>query len=102
MITVKSPPFMKGGDLINVLAAGVPNIIGEINCDFRINGRVGTDFATGVFLPTETGEGFVVNSGSVLNNTILIKFNANKNNAVYGASSTVQPSAISLISQIKF
>ena len=93
---------IQGGDLINVLAAGVPNIIGEINCDFRINGRVGTDFATGVFLPTETGEGFVVNSGSVPNNTILIKFNANKNNAVYGASSTVQPSAISLISQIKF
>ena len=53
-------------------------------------------------MPTETGEGFVVNSGSVSNDTILIKFNANKNNAVYGASNTVQPSAISLISQIKF
>ena len=53
-------------------------------------------------MPTGTGDGFVVNSGSVFSDTILIKFNANKNNAVYGASDTVQPPSFAFISQIKF
>ena len=49
---------------------------------------------------TDTG-----NAGGGVNydgNTNTFNFNASQSNSIYGASSTVQPPALSLIPQIKF
>ena len=82
------------------MQAGLPNITGNTNTlhvqpvgsIWSGNGALGLQH-------DELAEG--VNNGTV-NVATRITFNAGLSNAIYGASNTVQPPALSLIPQIRF
>ncbi len=81
------------------MKAGLPNIVGSTYSIISVE-----PFAAGALDGTEAlsaGYG-VVADVSQENKLRYIKFNASNSNAIYGASTTVQPAAISLIPQIKF
>lgn len=89
---------MKGGDSILTLCAGLPEISGQValGSDSQENqnksGALTTiNRSSPVFSLGRDGGGWCT-----------LKFNASRSNAIYGASSTVQPPALSLILQIKF
>ena len=82
------------------MQAGLPNITGNtktlhvqpLGPEWSGNGALGLQH-------NESAEG--VNNGAV-NAATIITFNAGLSNAIYGASNTVQPPALSLIPQIRF
>lgn len=84
-----------------VLVTGLPDISGKIyNTEsvgaFFCSGSVESDGAFSVTTPSNsTGA-----SGS--NTGVNIAFSASRCSAIYGASDTVQPPALSLLPQIKF
>lgn len=86
--------------------AGLPNITGQLNCvaSFKSSvGNAGFSSANGAFsIANEHRDGYGVSGhldGPTYSNAT---FNASRSNAIYGASSTVQPPALQLIAQIKF
>ena len=95
--------YFKGGDTVSVLNAGLPNITGLVSPQ---NGYA-TSIAHGNSL---TGALYIRSDGSNggqarIDGTSLYKgwgFDASRSCAIYGASTTVQPPAISLIKQIRF
>ena len=85
--------ILQGGDLLSILPAGLPNITavntggsgGSVNSSgAAYKDRMATSFASGSYQLT------------------LRSFDASKSNAIYGASQTVQPPALSLTPQIKY
>lgn len=93
---------IQGGDNISVLSAGLPNITGSFRYTrsdeygFTVKNTVGAFSASTQSLTVKSTDGY---NGSG-NNTV--DFSANKSNSIYGASTTVQPPALTLIPQIKF
>ena len=93
--------FIEGGDSVQVLEAGLPNITGQVsmggvyslagqtNCFKNSKNRTGS--ATGA-THNEAGG----------NQKVIVDFSATNSNSIYGASSTVQPPAFNLIAQIKY
>ena len=79
-----------------MITAGLPNIEGSTGA-FAVGNYAGG--ATGAFTVTTSGRS---DAESYPKTGININFNANKSNAIYGNSDTVQPAAILLIPQIKF
>ena len=86
-----------GGDNTAVLAAGLPNISGEINSSRwniddvpQSNSALFKKAGSGMYGATETSR-----------DTYLC-FDASRSNPIYGNSNTVQPPSIVLIPQIKF
>lgn len=65
----------------------------------RLRLEIMPEGATGAFTVTTSGRS---DAESYPKTGININFNANKSNAIYGNSDTVQPAAIFLIPQIKF
>ena len=94
---VQSPPFMKGGDNIAVLAAGLPNITGTIT---YIRGSIAQVEATGAFHVLSNGD--LPYGASAQAGTVNISFDASKSNAIYDNSNTVQSPALQLMPQIRF
>lgn len=100
--------FIEGGDNALVIAAGLPNIQGAFNPEYRTNasGGVSTNYvfenasvnsvATGAF-KIWTGAEYVSRAGDGK-----IAFDASASNPIYGKAETVQPPSLSLIPQIKF
>lgn len=90
---------IQGGDSAQVIAAGLPEITGKIYPIFSteniVTGCSGAFTGTIVYDTTNAG-------GSNKMSWVNANFDASKSNAIYGASDTVQPPAISLIPQIKF
>lgn len=72
--------------------AGLPNIIGSAN----INSTSGS--ASGAFYFTNNRKGADGNDYAQYD----LQFNASRSSSIYGASNTVQPPALQLITQIKF
>ena len=84
------------------IAPGLPNITGKIQ--FYGN-RGGVQKQEGAFYPTKTINNAVPaadESFEGLGKDEDIIFDASYSNAIYGASDTVQPPALSLIPQIKY
>ena len=79
------------------LSAGLPNITGT---DSKQWSWAGNNTKAGAFVPRrgQTAGGTPVGSSE----TAFFDFDASKSNAIYGASSTVQPPAIMLLPQIKY
>ena len=88
----------KGSDTPSVIAAGLPNIIGN---GPRVDNYVATTGASGAFYVTQV-YGTRRASSSTNENCPRYDFNANLSNSIYGAATTVQPPTITLIPQIKF
>ena len=91
--------FIEGSDSVGIINAGLPNITGNFGWSKGVEGM----WANGCFTNSNGGgvaysaHANQANSGSVTYN-----INASRSSSIYGASSTVQPSAISLIPQIKY
>ena len=84
---------MLGGDSIAVLPAGLPNIEGNFAAK-----SVGIG-PNGAFYTLDNGG---ISGDSTGQGPQVIGLDAARSNPIYGASSTVQPPAISLLPQIKF
>ena len=85
--------MIKGGDLLSILPAGLPNITAV-----NTGGAGGSANSSGAAYKDRLSTAFA--SGSY--QLTLRSFDASKSNAIYGAANTVQPPAISLITQIKY
>ncbi len=80
------------------IAAGLPNITGGINNTFRtISG--GGGYGAMVGSVDAGGQGF--GAGGAVPSTI-VRFDASKSNAIYGASDTVQPAAVKMLPIIRY
>ena len=86
--------FIMGGDSVNVLNAGLPNITGKLNAikSFDSSPYSGSFECLDSLGGVQTG-GYQAGKAS---------FDASRSNSIYGASTTVQPPAFSLMPQIKF
>ena len=91
---------LQGGDNVVIISPGLPNITGKFNAQGNSNGGKFSDKASGAFY-TNTPYSGNVNSG-VGDVSGGYSFDASRVNSIYGAGSTVQPPAISLIPQIKY
>ena len=91
--------FLEGADTAAgaAIAAGLPNITGR--------------YADQGFDTAASGTGAMYNAGGLINGThhgniqsgyTSVGFDASRSNAIYGASTTVQPPAITMIPQIKY
>ena len=85
---------IQGGDSVDVLSAGLPNITGSF-----VNGDSATNY-TGAFYHGDIVTSDRFSTGGENDHTA--KFDASRVSAIYGSSNTVQPPAISLIPQIRF
>ena len=83
-----------GGDIAEVITAGLPNITGKSEGGYRVD-----EYSDGAFY-------FIKQSNSTLGgNTLAMQifgFDESRSNPLYGKATTVQPPSISLIPQIKF
>lgn len=86
-----------GGDNIKAIAAGLPNITGNVNIEIGNFAATKGVFYTKVF----TGEisSTIASETSGLRS---IGFDASRSNSIFGNSETIQPPTISLLPQIKF
>ena len=95
---------IQGGDSPTILAAGLPNIVGD-NGGFiySLNGSGAMDGAHGAFASGGNLSKFASNSG--VNSAwydFIASFNASRSNPCYGNAETVQPPALQLIPQIRY
>lgn len=90
--------FIEGSDSVGIISAGLPNITGN---GPRVDDYVASTAATGAFYTTQAG-GQRRNTNSSSRNCPVYCIDASRSNDIYGASDTVQPSAITLIPQIKY
>lgn len=85
----------KGGDILAVLAAGLPEISGAFGA-IRTDGN---KTVSGCFYANGSS---AMGAGDGGNSNTKIGFKASISSRIYGASSTVQPPALQLIPQIKY
>ena len=96
---------IQGGDCTKNIAAGLPNITGNISnnsgyglLDNRAIYQYITNGAFGKIQTNKTIHYQSANTSAACN----LEFDASRSNPIYGKSTTVQPSALQLIPQIKF
>ena len=97
--------MFKGSDSVGSVAPGLPNITGSIqttNYDLVVINQASTRAEGAIYF--EDGKGMYndIKDGNTGAYPLLLGFNANLSNKIYGNSCTVQSPAITLISQIKF
>ena len=85
---------MQGGDITAIKAPGLPNIEGYISSR---NGAFSTQ--NGLFTSVSNSSAASTDSGYI--GVCEVRFDASSTNSIYGASTTVQPSALQVIPQIK-
>ena len=94
---------IQGGDMLAILAAGLPNINGQIQAMLNTVNDETVPVGSGALKITGKDR---QNSNIVLGNgtdmACAVTFNASQSNNIYGSSTTVQPPALQLIPQIKF
>ena len=96
---------MQGGDIPKSVAAGLPNITGKFATRYAEDALAGLIHLSGACTgnsPESVGADRQGSGYALLTLPSIVTFNAQKSNAIYGNSATVQPPAISLIPQIKF
>lgn len=86
---------IQGGDYLKILPAGLPNITGYMTATGTSCISAGYDA-----FYRYAGVGYITSWSS--GSGIALGFDASRSCAIYGASTTVQPPAISLIKQIRF
>ena len=93
---------LKGGDSTGRLNAGLPNISGQIwNIAYQ-EAYKSSDSSNGAFSKRTADEGTSFIGTTQQYTADGFVFDASDSNAIYGASTTVQPPALKLIPQIKF
>ena len=94
--------FIQGGDNIQVLSAGLPNIEGEIAAVGPNEFKFGLGYGAFVSKIIVNSYGKIDNSATDVKRSDGMLFDASKSNPLYGASSTVQPPSIALIPQLRY
>ena len=93
---------MLGGDILTVLASGIPNITASIHTGANWC-FVGAGYnEQGAFYTSAPSSGAHAEGGYQRYTNQVLNFDASRSNAIYGNSNTVQPPSIVLIPQIKF
>ena len=90
---------LQGGDLTELINAGLPNVSGNFYVAGYSDAKSATDGAFAIVSQYLTDSH--QNAGTSVGGT-KINMNLSRDNAIYGASTTVQPPALSLIPQIRF
>ena len=96
---------LQGGETVNSIEAGLPNIAGVIegiSLAYRGPVKVDTPYQDGMFYfekMVNIDYGYIDYGGARIAKATA---DASKSNPIYGRSDTVQPSALSLIAQIKY
>ena len=101
IIFVISPPyfaFLKGGDNVQTVAAGLPEISGHFYTTSHYN--TPQPLTDGAFKHTLSDTGISASGNG--QHPWRIAFSAASSNKIYGKSETVQQAAIQYISQSKF
>ena len=92
---------IQGGDSTAILQAGLPNITGSFQaCEMTNDVDRGAPVAAGALYVVPGNTNLKSNGSGGANSGI--GFDASRVNSIYGASTTVQPAAISLIPQIRY
>ena len=89
--------------MLAILAAGLPNITGEILAMLNTVNDTSVPAGSGALKLTtkeRQNSNIVLVDGGDMSCTVT--FNASQSNNIYGSSTTVQPPAIQLIPQIKY
>lgn len=85
------------GNLMSILAAGLPNITGTFGgAEYMGN------FYTGAFNQLRSTHAAIVNAGDRTNTGGALSFDASRSSTIYGRSTTVQPPAIAVNIFIKY
>lgn len=88
---------MLGGDIIAVLSAALPNIIGKLEAPLVINGGFnGTGALYSELTQTYASANYLAERYGTIN------IDASRYSPIYGNSETVQPPSFSLLPQIKY
>lgn len=85
--------FIMGGDTVNVISAGLPNLTGYGGLIMYANS------GTGVFSGSPRTTNLPGGAGAAAGD---LNFNASNSNSIYGNSDTVQPPSFLLLPQIKY
>ena len=85
--------FIEGSDNVSVINAGLPNITGKATATDNVSASTGGAFYC---------EGAAGCATDRYESRQQAWFDASKSNAIYGASTTVQPPTLSLLPQIKY
>ena len=94
---------IQGGDMLAILAAGLPNITGEILAMLNTVNDTSVPAGSGALkLTTKERQNSNIVLGDGGDMSCTVTFNASQANNIYGSSTTVQPPAIQLIPQIKY
>lgn len=85
------------GNLMSILAAGLPNITGTFGgAEYMGN------FYTGAFNQLRSTHAAIANAGDRTNTGGALSFDASRSSTIYGRSTTVQPPAIAVNTFIKY
>ena len=94
---------IQGGDMLAILAAGLPNINGEIWAMLNtMNNATVPDGRGALKLTLKDKQNSDIKEGNGTDMSCTVTFNASQSNNIYGSSTTVQPPAIMLLPQIKY
>ena len=86
-----------------VLAAGLPNIQGEIWAMLNTDSNTTVPYGSGALkLTSKDRQNSSISQGDGNDMACTVTFNASQSNNIYDSSTTVQPPALQLIPQIKF
>lgn len=95
-----SDRFLQAGNAVAVKAAGLPNIAGTIEQGDYWNAP--NCYGSGAFTAMQKGCTSWNRNTPVTTSPGGFSFDASRSSAIYGASATVQPPAITLLAQIKY
>ena len=86
-----------------ILAAGLPNINGEIWAVLNtVNNETVPEGSGALKLTTKERQNSNISQGDGNDMACTVTFNASQSNNIYGSSTTVQPPALQLIPQIRY
>ena len=95
---------LMGGEQVRSVEAGLPNITGTTTEGYLLSrrGKNLPPFSSSGAITLTQADSNGAGSGVDAHNYARLGIDASKSNPIYGASATVQPSAIALIAQIKY
>lgn len=89
--------------MLAILAAGLPNINGEIWAVLNtVNNETVPEGSGALKLTTKERQNSNISQGDGNDMACTVTFNASQSNNIYGSSTTVQPPALQLIPQIRY
>ena len=94
---------LMGGEQVKSIEAGLPNITGSIHNITDFSDSADTANLSGALSIIAENSDWIISNTNTSNKIITgLDFDASKSNPIYGASTTVQPPAITMVAQSKY